>query len=58
MGGEHAPRQLAGRLEALDVEVGDALSKSTRLGSAGSAPVYFELRKGAQTLDARAWLER
>ncbi|MET0341470.1 MAG: M23 family metallopeptidase [Polyangiales bacterium] len=51
-------RTLYGALAALDVQPGDALSKSTRLGSAGQAPVYFELRRGKDSLDARAWLER
>ena len=49
-------RTLYGGLAAFDVEVGDTLSKSTALGTAGSAPVHFEVRQGDRALDARAWL--
>ena len=35
---------------------GDDLSKSARLGSAGSEAVYFEVRRGTKTQDARLWL--
>lgn len=45
-----------GALDAIDVETGDAISKSTRIGTAGDAPVHFEVRRGARSVDARAWL--
>ena len=49
-------RTLYGGLAAVDVEVGDALSNSTALGTAGSDPVQFEVRHGTHRLDARVWL--
>jgi septal ring factor EnvC (AmiA/AmiB activator) len=45
-----------GGLAQFDVQVGDDLSKSARVGSTGSAPLYFEVRRGTKTQDARAWL--
>jgi hypothetical protein len=38
------------------VQVGDELSKSARIGSAGADPVYFEVRHGTKTQEARGWL--
>jgi septal ring factor EnvC (AmiA/AmiB activator) len=45
-----------GGLAQIDVQVGDELSKSARVGSVGSSPLYFEVRRGTKTQDARAWL--
>jgi murein DD-endopeptidase MepM/ murein hydrolase activator NlpD len=45
-----------GGFAQLDVQVGDHLSKSARIGSTGSGPLYFEVRRGTKTQDARAWL--
>jgi len=55
---EHGDRYYTGYggLAQLDVQVGDDLSKSARLGSAGSEPVYFEVRRGTKTQDPRQWL--
>jgi septal ring factor EnvC (AmiA/AmiB activator) len=41
---------------SVEVQVGDQVSKSARLGTAGSAPIYFEVRRGTKTENARAWL--
>jgi len=43
-------------LASSDVESGDSVSKSARIGSVGSAPVYFEVRRGSRCLDARSFL--
>jgi murein hydrolase activator len=55
---EHGERYYSvyGGLASMDVQVGDGVSKSARLGSSGSAPVYFEVRRGTKTQDARNWL--
>lgn len=45
-----------GGLARLEVQVGDDVSKSARLGSVGSQAVYFEVRRGTKTQDARAWV--
>ncbi len=45
-----------GALDAIEVRVGDAVERGTRVGGAGSAPVRFEVRRGTRTLDARSWL--
>lgn len=45
-----------GGLERLEVQVGDSVSKSARLGKLGSSPLYFEVRRGTKAQDARAWL--
>jgi murein DD-endopeptidase MepM/ murein hydrolase activator NlpD len=45
-----------GGLERLEVQVGDSVSKSARLGTLGSAPLYFEVRRGSKAQDARSWL--
>ncbi len=45
-----------GGLGRVDVRTGDDLSKSARLGTASSDPVYFEVRRGTRTQDARLWL--
>jgi septal ring factor EnvC (AmiA/AmiB activator) len=45
-----------GGFAAIDVQVGDEVSKSARLGTADASAVYFEVRKGTKTEDARAWL--
>jgi murein hydrolase activator len=49
-------RTVYGSLGSVEVQPGDALSKSARIGAAGSAPIYFEVRRGRRSLDARAWL--
>jgi septal ring factor EnvC (AmiA/AmiB activator) len=54
---------VSGHLDALDVEVGDALQARQRIGTVGetgslSGPrLYFEIREGAQALDPRDWLQ-
>lgn len=55
---EHGDRYYSvyGGLANMDVQVGDTLSKSARIGSSGSQPIYFEVRRGTKTQDARAWL--
>lgn len=45
-----------GGLGRIEVQSGDDLSKSARLGTASSDPVYFEVRRGTRTQDARLWL--
>jgi len=48
---------LMGDLASMDVRVGDDLSVGARIGSLGAASVlYFELRKGASTIDPAPWL--
>ncbi|MDB4973712.1 MAG: Periplasmic septal ring factor with murein hydrolase EnvC/YibP [Myxococcaceae bacterium] len=49
-------RTLYGGLEAADVQPGDAISKSARIGTAGSQPIYFEVRHAMRSQDARGWL--
>jgi murein DD-endopeptidase MepM/ murein hydrolase activator NlpD len=39
-----------------DLEINDAISKSARVGSAGSRPVRFEVRRGSRSQDARSFL--
>jgi septal ring factor EnvC (AmiA/AmiB activator) len=36
--------------------VGDEISKSARIGTTGSSGVYFEVRRGRHSQDARSWL--
>lgn len=43
-------------LASSDIEPGDAVSKSARLGSAGSATVRFEVRRNGRNQDARSYL--
>ena len=45
-----------GGLGQVDVRVGDDLSRSARLGSLESEPLYFEVRRGTRNQDARRWL--
>ncbi len=45
-----------GGLARAEVQVGDELSKSARIGSAGVDPVYFEVRHGTKTQEPRSWL--
>jgi septal ring factor EnvC (AmiA/AmiB activator) len=45
-----------GGFGTVDVQVGDEVSKSARLGTAGAEPVYFEVRRGTKTESARPWL--
>lgn len=50
---------LMGNLGAIDVRVGDDLSAGARVGIVGQGPsgpaLYFEIRKGASTLDPKPW---
>lgn len=43
-------------LGSSDLEPGDAVSKSARLGTVGSAPIRFEVRRGKRNQDARSYL--
>jgi murein DD-endopeptidase MepM/ murein hydrolase activator NlpD len=45
-----------GGLSHIEVQVGDDVSKSARLGAAGAEPVYFEVRRGTKTQEPRGWL--
>jgi murein DD-endopeptidase MepM/ murein hydrolase activator NlpD len=45
-----------GGLSHVEVQVGDDVSKSARLGAAGAEPVYFEVRRGTKTQEPRTWL--
>ncbi len=45
-----------GGFSSLDVQVGDEVSQSARLGTAGVDPIYFEVRRGTRTEAARPWL--
>jgi septal ring factor EnvC (AmiA/AmiB activator) len=49
-------RTVYGGLGSLEVQVGDAISKSARIGASGSSPIYFEVRRGRHSQDARSWL--
>ena len=49
-------RTIYGGLSSADVQAGDSVSKSARLGAVGSAPLYFEVRRGMRSQDARGWL--
>jgi septal ring factor EnvC (AmiA/AmiB activator) len=55
---EHGERYYSayGGLGRLEVQVGDDVSKSARLGAVATEPIYFEVRRGTKTQDARAWL--
>jgi septal ring factor EnvC (AmiA/AmiB activator) len=55
---EHGDRYYSvyGGLSRFEVQVGDSVSKSARLGSLGGDPLYFEVRRGTRAQDARAWL--
>ena len=49
-----------GGLGAVEVRVGDDLSREARIGSVGTdyspSALFFEVRKGTRTLEPRAWL--
>ena len=49
-----------GGLGAVEVRVGDDLSRQARIGSVGTdfspSALFFEVRKGTRTLDPRSWL--
>lgn len=49
-------RTVYGGLGSLDVQVGDEISKSARIGTTGASGVYFEVRRGRHSQDARSWL--
>lgn len=55
---EHGERHYSvyGGLARFEVQVGDTVSKSARLGSLGGDPLYFEVRRGTKSQDARTWL--
>jgi septal ring factor EnvC (AmiA/AmiB activator) len=53
---DHRYRTVYGGLGSIDVQVGDAISKSARIGTAGEGPVYFEVRRDSRSQDARRWL--
>jgi septal ring factor EnvC (AmiA/AmiB activator) len=53
---DHRYRTVYGGLASIDVQVGDSVSKSARIGSAGDTPVYFEVRRDSRSQDARRWL--
>jgi septal ring factor EnvC (AmiA/AmiB activator) len=44
-----------GGLASIEVSVGDAVGRGSRLGT-GTPAVRFDLRQGTRSLDARAWL--
>ncbi len=50
---------VSANLAEINVEVGDDVSQGTRLGTVGEgakgASLYFEIRKGADTLDPSGW---
>ncbi len=45
-----------GGLGAIDTQVGDEMPRAGRLGSVGTAPIFFQVRRGTRPLDAHAWL--
>lgn len=45
-----------GGLGAIDTQVGDEMPRAGRLGSVGTAPIFFQVRRGTRALDAHAWL--
>lgn len=47
---------LYGGLQEAGVAEGDVIARGELLGSVGSAPLFFEVREGTRTLDARSWL--
>jgi murein hydrolase activator len=53
---DHRYRTVYGGLASIDVQVGDAISKSARIGTSGDNPVYFEVRRDSRSQDARRWL--
>jgi septal ring factor EnvC (AmiA/AmiB activator) len=53
---DHRYRTVYAGLGSIDVQVGDAISKSARIGSTGEAPIYFEVRRDSRSQDARRWL--
>lgn len=44
-----------GALGGIDVKVGDSLQSGVRIGSVGGAPLYFELRHNAASIDPAPW---
>ncbi len=45
-----------GGLGAIDTQVGDEMPRAGRVGSVGTSPIFFQVRRGTRPLDARAWL--
>lgn len=45
-----------GGLGGIDVQVGDEVPRASRVGTVGTTPVFFQVRRGTRALDARAWL--
>jgi len=49
-------RTIYAGLQSVDVQPGDAVSKSARLGAAGASPLTFDVQSEQRSLDARIWL--
>lgn len=45
-----------GGLGTIDTQVGDEMPRAGRLGSVGTGPIFFQVRRGTRPLDAHAWL--
>ncbi len=45
-----------GGLGAIDVQVGDDVTRGGRVGSVGTSAIFFQVRRGTRALDAHAWL--
>lgn len=45
-----------GGLGGIEVQVGDEVQRASHLGTVGTSPVFFQVRRGTRALDARAWL--
>lgn len=45
-----------GGLGAIDTQVGDEMPRAGRVGSVGTTPIFFQVRRGTRALDAHAWL--
>ena len=45
-----------GGLGAIDVQVGDEVQRGARVGTVGTTPVFFQVRRGTRALEPRSWL--
>jgi murein DD-endopeptidase MepM/ murein hydrolase activator NlpD len=45
-----------GGLARVDVEIGDQLSRGMEVGALEGEPLFFQVRRGTRSLDARSWL--
>jgi septal ring factor EnvC (AmiA/AmiB activator) len=45
-----------GGLGGIEVQVGDEVQRASHVGTVGTSPVFFQVRRGTRALDARAWL--